>query len=207
MWYITTPIVVLEQNHHKIFYTRNHTVRKPLDFFWSNPKSLPAGGGNPSALALICKSPAAASFPLPHSFAFCVMSHRDKSGFTLFGWVSGLQQRFFNTIGSWWFQWPRQPPEILLAEFGSEVRLFPLGVCQRPLPSWVPWGFQLVRHLLSCLGCCRREKIAAVCVRLSCVLVRKPAIVFFLNFGQVEAFTICLEGYQATAPLKDFHIS
>ena len=100
------------------------------------------------------------------------------------------------------FQWPRQPPEILLAEFGSEVRLFPLGVCQRPLPSWVPWGFQLVRHLLSCLGCCRREKIAAVCVRSSCVLVRKPAIVFFPELRSSWSFYSLSRRISSNSPFE-----
>lgn len=211
MWYITTPIIILEQNNHKISYTCNHTVRKPLDFFWSNPKSFL----QEEEIHLPCFWFAN---PLQHPPFLCHIH------LLFVSWATEINQDLpcsdesvACSRGSLTqqvhdgevniFQWSRQPPESLLAEFGREVRLFPLGVCQRPLPSWVLWGFQLVRHLLSCLGCCRREKIAAVCVRSSCVLVREPAIFFFsLNFGQVEAFTICLKGYHTTAPLKDFQI-
>lgn len=74
---------------------------------------------------------------------------------------ASLQQRHFNAVDSWGranaFCWWKGPQEILLVSLAVKC-VIPTWVYGRPLPSFPPWGFLLVRPLLSCLGYCKKGK-------------------------------------------------
>lgn len=101
------------------------------------------------------------------------------------------QQRYFNAAGWWWrantFRWQEGPQEMLLV--GLEVkRAIPTWVCGRPLPSFPPWGFLLARHLLSCLGYCKKGKNCSGLRELELCFGKDTHIDLFLELWKSSRF-------------------
>lgn len=119
---------------------------------------------------------------------------------------ASLQQRYFNAVDWWWkansFCWQEGPREILLVSL--EVKcVIPTWVYGRPLPSFSPWGFLLVWHLLSCLGYCKKGKNCSSLREIELCFGKDTHIdFFFLNFERVQASEVWDKWHHGVASQK-----